>query len=269
MRLCSGLLAQGQVHSLDEASGDLARIDVRRLSIDHTFAHRDEPTSFRVLADLAGQPQAGGKGEEHRFRPGGDARFYPVSEILYARGAILSRTDFKKASYRGGGWRVRERDTRYYHQDVLGSTVMLTDAKGHLWGRFAYDAFGGLYEGRKHPWGDREESPQEATSQLYTGKRYDAAAGLYDYGFRDCRPQLGRWTSVDPIRNGDNWCMFCHSDPVNWLDSLGLTPTEIAGTGKVEDSTAPLAQAASPPTRKGCSMHFRKERATVYIWSDP
>ena len=46
------LLAQGQVQSLDEAGGDLARIDIRRLTMDHALGHRDEPASFPMLDQL-------------------------------------------------------------------------------------------------------------------------------------------------------------------------------------------------------------------------
>ena len=47
------LLAQGQVQSLDEAGGDLERIDVRRVAMDHALGHRDEPAAtFPMLDEL-------------------------------------------------------------------------------------------------------------------------------------------------------------------------------------------------------------------------
>jgi RHS repeat-associated protein len=56
----------------------------------------------------------------------------------------------------------------------------------------------------------------------YTGKPYDTATGLYDYGFRDYKPQAVRFTTVDPIRDGNNWFAYVNNDPVNWVDPLGL-----------------------------------------------
>jgi RHS repeat-associated protein len=56
----------------------------------------------------------------------------------------------------------------------------------------------------------------------YTGKPYDVVTGLYDYGYRDYSPALARFTTVDPIRDGANWCVYVNNDPVNWIDPWGL-----------------------------------------------
>jgi RHS repeat-associated protein len=56
----------------------------------------------------------------------------------------------------------------------------------------------------------------------YTGKPYDAATGMYNYGYRDYKPQAARFTTVDPIRDGNNWYAYVNNDPVNWVDLWGL-----------------------------------------------
>jgi RHS repeat-associated protein len=56
----------------------------------------------------------------------------------------------------------------------------------------------------------------------YTGKPYDTATGLYNYGYRDYKPQAARFTTVDPIRDGRNWYAYVNNDPVNWVDLWGL-----------------------------------------------
>ena len=56
----------------------------------------------------------------------------------------------------------------------------------------------------------------------YNGKRLEESTGLYNYGFRDYAPNLGRWTTVDPIRDGDNWYAYVGNDPVNFRDLWGL-----------------------------------------------
>jgi len=43
-----------------------------------------------------------------------------------------------------------------------------------------------------------------------------------NYGFKDYKPLLGRWTTVDPICSGSNWYVYVNNDPVNWIDPLGL-----------------------------------------------
>ena len=56
----------------------------------------------------------------------------------------------------------------------------------------------------------------------YLGKPYNADTELYDYGFRDYSPEIARFTSVDPIRDGRNWFSYVVNDPVNYVDLWGL-----------------------------------------------
>jgi RHS repeat-associated protein len=56
----------------------------------------------------------------------------------------------------------------------------------------------------------------------YTGKPYDAAAGAYNYGYRDYKAELGRFTTEDPVRDGANWFAYVDNDPVNYIDLWGL-----------------------------------------------
>jgi RHS repeat-associated protein len=61
----------------------------------------------------------------------------------------------------------------------------------------------------------------------YTGKPYDTATGLYNYGYRDYKPEAARFTTVDPIRDGVNWFAYVNNDPLNWIDPCGLLPDAI------------------------------------------
>ena len=97
---------------------------------------------------------------------------------------------------------------------------MLTDHKGKVRESYAYDAFGVAYEGQF----------QRVNEYGYNGKRLDPAVGLYDYGFRDYKPMLGRFTTLDPIRDSFNWYVYCNNDPINFTNPLGLLP-ETPGTG--------------------------------------
>jgi RHS repeat-associated protein len=56
----------------------------------------------------------------------------------------------------------------------------------------------------------------------YTGKPYDTATGLYNYGYRDYKPEAARFTTIDPVRDGANWFAYVNNDPVNWVDLWGL-----------------------------------------------
>jgi RHS repeat-associated protein len=78
--------------------------------------------------------------------------------------------------------------------------------------RYEYDAFGKPYKG----------DFTNGVGLGYTGKPYDTTTGLYNYGYRDYAPEIARFTTVDPIRDGANWFAYVNNDPVNYVDLWGL-----------------------------------------------
>jgi RHS repeat-associated protein len=110
--------------------------------------------------------------------------------------------------------------TAYMGKDVLGSVRGITDIYGVLEGRYEYDVFGAPYEGDMN----------RGMNLGYTGKPYDTTTGLYNYGYRDYAPEVARFTTEDPIRDGANWFAYVNNDPVNWLDLWGLKPGDVFST---------------------------------------
>ncbi|MBQ4379334.1 MAG: RHS repeat-associated core domain-containing protein [Treponema sp.] len=56
----------------------------------------------------------------------------------------------------------------------------------------------------------------------FSGKIFDAKTGLYDFGFRDYESRNGRFSSIDPVHNGENWYAYCCGNPVEYYDKSGL-----------------------------------------------
>lgn len=107
-------------------------------------------------------------------------------------------------------------DTEYFVTDLLGSVSCITGPTGSLKSSFTYDAFGSLVQGKL-----------TGTSDFgYLGKQKDPTSTLYNYGYRDYTPQLSRFTTPDPIRDGPNWFSYCNSDPVNFVDLWGLNASD-------------------------------------------
>ena len=100
----------------------------------------------------------------------------------------------------------------YLGKDMQGSVRSVTVGTGALEARYEYDAFGQPYTG----------DLGGGMNFGYTGKPYDTSTGLYNYGYRDYRPQAARFTTVDPVRDGNNWFAYVNNDPVNWTDPWGL-----------------------------------------------
>ncbi len=133
-------------------------------------------------------------------------RYTGSRATLYANGQAVA-TNRSASQYDNG--------RAYFGTDILGSVRSATDDYATLEDRYEYDIFGTPYEG-------------DFTGGLnngYTGKPYDSVTGLYNYGYRDYSPQQARFTTVDPIRDGNNWFSYVVNDPVNYVDLWGLCKT--------------------------------------------
>ncbi|MBC6712428.1 RHS repeat-associated core domain-containing protein [Treponema sp. Marseille-Q3903] len=104
----------------------------------------------------------------------------------------------------------------YFTTDLLGSVRATTDNSAFETDTYAYDAFGSLVQG----------DLSGAKDLGYLGKQFDKATGLYNYGYRDYKPDVARFTTQDPIRDGMNWYAYCGGDPINYIDENGLEATD-------------------------------------------
>ena len=164
---------------------------------------------------------------EKSGNPNGD-RYRYLSDEDSAEGSryfYLDEENYKIASTRYYGERTQlyanntiaaqftnEYGTDYFSTDSLGSVRVTSDVYGSINSSNTYDAFGSLVQGKLN--GRFEYG--------YLGKSFDPTASLYNYGYRDYNPSASRFTTVDPIRDSTNWFAYCNSDPVNFVDLLGL-----------------------------------------------
>ena len=108
--------------------------------------------------------------------------------------------------------------TQYYTTDLFGSVSSISDSSGYQIGSYTYDAFGSLIQG----------DLTGATDFGYLGKQNDPTSRLYNYGYRDYKPQVARFITLDPIRDGTNWFAYVNNDPVNFVDLWGLAPRNMS-----------------------------------------
>ncbi len=69
----------------------------------------------------------------------------------------------------------------------------------------------------------------------YCGEYYDTETGTDYLRMRYYDPSIGRFLSEDPICDGLNWYSYCASNPINYIDSLGLSAWLIHGTNLNND----------------------------------
>ena len=141
--------------------------------------------------------------------------------------AVYDGNDTLKYRFQYAGGRMpvsveTDGTTYYLHYDQLGSLIALTGTDGGILKRVTYDSFGNITKDTK-----------PGFSVLgFAGGLYDPDTGLVRFGYRDYDPEIGRWTSKDPIGfdGGDaNLYGYVFSDPVNLVDPNGLYYVEIVG----------------------------------------
>jgi RHS repeat-associated protein len=112
----------------------------------------------------------------------------------------------------------------FYTRDHLGSVRELTDSTGTVRARYDYEVWGARSANKITAANAPPGKPPVETEMGFTGYRLHAATGQYLSPTRLYSPQLGRFTSQDPIgiSGGLNLYAYCGGDPVNWTDVLGL-----------------------------------------------
>lgn len=102
------------------------------------------------------------------------------------------------------------KNTYYHHTDHLGTTVCITDSSGAVAFECEKDAFGYV----------RDRNNNSFTPN-FTGKLLDQNTGLYYFNARWYDPEMGRFITEDPARDGRNWFVYCKNNPLIFLDYFG------------------------------------------------
>jgi RHS repeat-associated protein len=129
---------------------------------------------------------------------------------------------------------------RYFHYDANGNCTLQTDLFGNIVEQYDYDAFGWPYF--YDAWGNNIGYSPWGNRMLFTGREWLGELHLYDYRNRLYQPELGRFMQPDPkeFAAGDyNLYRYCHNDPVNRADPLGLTTVEFGYYRPVTGSWIP------------------------------
>ncbi len=177
----------------------------------------------------AGKPT----GDRYRYISDEDSkdknRYFYLDENTYK--TVNSRYRGERAQYTVNGSLAaqtsKDYGAEYFSTDLLGSVSSVTDSYGTQKVNYTYDAFGSLVQGEL----------SDTTDFGYLSKQSDITAKLYDYGYRDYKPQVARFTTIDPIRDGENWFLYCNCDPVNYTDPTGLSTSVDEKTGTILSAT--------------------------------
>ena len=107
------------------------------------------------------------------------------------------------------------KEDSYYTQHPLGDVEAVTDTDGNTRDTYGYTAYG-KDDNQQFTGADKPDpaNPDKAQDNVYrfNAKRWDAAAGTYDMGFRDYDPGLNRYLTRD-LYNGALGDMSLATDP--------------------------------------------------------
>jgi RHS repeat-associated protein len=111
--------------------------------------------------------------------------------------------------------------SKYFLTDHLGSTVGLSDSSGTVSSddKVVYDSFG------RETFNGNVTAQTYPTRYRYTGREADEETKLVYYRARFYDPQIGRFTSEDPIgfAGGDvNLYGYVWNNPLSFIDPFGL-----------------------------------------------
>ncbi|MCS3510702.1 RHS repeat-associated protein [Pseudomonas grimontii] len=106
---------------------------------------------------------------------------------------------------------------RYYHNDLNGLAEQLTEADGHTVWHATYRVWGSTLEEVREPYYIEEQNLR------FQGQYLDRETGLHYNLFRHYDPEIGRFTTPDPIDLEGGLNLYQYSpNPLTWIDPWGL-----------------------------------------------
>ena len=105
--------------------------------------------------------------------------------------------------------------TQLYLYNIRGDVIQLVGFDGEVDKTYDYDAYGN----------ELQRDLADENPFRYCGEYYDTETGFIYLRARYYDPMVGRFTSVDPARDGLNWYSYCAGNPVAFVDPNGESTT--------------------------------------------
>ena len=119
--------------------------------------------------------------------------------------------------YVRGNKLISKNGNEYFGYDGHGSVVNISNESGKSIKSYDYDAFGV----------ELNRDVNDTNLFRYCGEQYDNETDSIYLRARYYSPSLGRFTTEDPVKDGDNWYSYCAGNPVNNWDPSGLDKEKI------------------------------------------
>ncbi len=116
---------------------------------------------------------------------------------------------------------------RYYHNDLNGLPEQLSEFDGQTVWQARYRVWGSVVEEIREPYYLEEQNLR------FQGQYLDRETGLHYNTFRFYDPDIGRFTTPDPIGLAGGLNLYTYApNPLTWIDPFGLTLEGNDATGR-------------------------------------
>ena len=116
------------------------------------------------------------------------------------------------SKYVRGNKLISKDGNEYFGYDGHGSVVNISNESGKSIKSYDYDAFGV----------ELNKDANDTNLFRYCAEQYDNETDSIYLRARYYSPSLGRFTTEDPAKDGNNWYSYCAGNPVNGWDPSGL-----------------------------------------------
>ena len=164
-----------------------------------------------------------------------------------------------KYHYDGGGLMAMTRNNQsyWYGFEGIGTVRQLMGSQGQVVDAYAFDA-----------WGNEITNPQSQIPNpfKYVGKHgyyLDTESALMLLGVRCYNAEVGRFVSLDPIKDGKNWYRYVSNNPCNYIDPTGLLRRAICPQGSCETDNPNDIATCCPDGRPYCGPPSMMESICV------
>ena len=117
---------------------------------------------------------------------------------------------------RGAGYISRktgDNAPNYFLYNIHTDVTQLANENGTVVKNYDYDAWGTP---------TKDEGEEINNPIRYAGEYLDDESGMIYLRARYYQPEVGRFVSEDPVKDGMNWYEYCYSNPTNLFDPSGL-----------------------------------------------
>ena len=201
-------------------------------AFEATYDYRTRRVSKTEGGDVTIFRYDGGVSFDEWKDTGGDGVF--LKQVEFVRGSgmgggIGSILYSDREVPDGQGGTVTEREY-FVYSPAVGHTVATLKEDETVKSTNLYEAFGNVVKLDAGTWikSDGPTTGASDNNRLANTKERDASIGLDNHGRRYYDPEIGRYTTRDPIGYGDglNVYLSVHNNPINFMDPLGLNENE-------------------------------------------